>query len=84
MNYFLNSEFFLNCWSGEDVDDIQSSEALQFDFETIRDATDNFSDANKLGEGGFGSVYKVKYINRTYQSHIKQTINYKFLVIDIF
>jgi hypothetical protein len=33
---------------------------LQFDFETIRLATNNFSDANKLGQGGFGTVYKVK------------------------
>ncbi|TXG67247.1 hypothetical protein EZV62_008522 [Acer yangbiense] len=28
---------------------------------TISDATDNFSDENKLGEGGFGPVYKVTY-----------------------
>lgn len=32
---------------------------LQFDFNTIRTATDEFSDENKLGEGGFGAVYKV-------------------------
>ncbi|RWR91090.1 cysteine-rich receptor-like protein kinase 10 [Cinnamomum micranthum f. kanehirae] len=31
---------------------------LQIDFETIRVATDDFSDENKLGEGGFGVVYK--------------------------
>lgn len=30
-----------------------------FDFNTIAQATDNFSDNNKLGQGGFGSVYKV-------------------------
>lgn len=30
-----------------------------FDLETIVIATDNFSDANKLGRGGFGPVYKV-------------------------
>jgi hypothetical protein len=53
------STIFLNYSSGEDVDEIQSSEALQFDFDIISDATDNFSEANKLGEGGFGSVYKV-------------------------
>jgi hypothetical protein len=42
------------------VDDISSTtESLQFDFPTIRVATDNFSDANKLGQGGFGVVYKV-------------------------
>ncbi|XP_042458685.1 receptor-like serine/threonine-protein kinase SD1-8 [Zingiber officinale] len=31
-----------------------------FDLSTIRDATDNFSIDNKLGEGGFGPVYKGK------------------------
>lgn len=30
-----------------------------FDLSTLRTATNNFSDANKLGEGGFGPVYKV-------------------------
>ncbi|XP_059290563.1 G-type lectin S-receptor-like serine/threonine-protein kinase At4g27290 isoform X2 [Lycium ferocissimum] len=29
-----------------------------FDFETISDATNNFPLSNKLGEGGFGPVYK--------------------------
>ena len=28
-----------------------SVESLQFDFGTIRDATDDFSEANKLGQG---------------------------------
>lgn len=39
--------------------DISSVESLQFDFGTIETATNNFSDDNKLGEGGFGQVYKV-------------------------
>jgi hypothetical protein len=30
-----------------------------FDLEGILAATDSFSDANKLGEGGYGPVYKV-------------------------
>ncbi|XP_042511791.1 putative receptor-like protein kinase At4g00960 isoform X2 [Macadamia integrifolia] len=42
----------------DDHDEIISAESLQFNFETIRTATDNFSDANKLGQGGFGAVYK--------------------------
>ncbi|VVA21669.1 PREDICTED: cysteine-rich, partial [Prunus dulcis] len=40
------------------VNDISSVESLQFDFSTIVAATNNFSDDNKLGEGGFGQVYK--------------------------
>ena len=35
------------------------AESLQYNFETIRAATDDFSDENKLGQGGFGAVYKV-------------------------
>lgn len=30
-----------------------------FDLDILRLATHNFSDENKLGRGGFGSVYKV-------------------------
>ncbi|KAK4385260.1 Cysteine-rich receptor-like protein kinase [Sesamum angolense] len=35
----------------EAVDDISAPESLQFAFSTIRDATNNFSDNNKLGQG---------------------------------
>jgi hypothetical protein len=40
----------------EDFTDI---ECLQFDFATIEAATNRFSDENKIGQGGFGVVYKV-------------------------
>lgn len=40
-------------------DDISAVESLQFDFSSIRAATTDFDDANKLGQGGFGAVYKV-------------------------
>nr|GLL24077.1 putative receptor-like protein kinase At4g00960 [Ipomoea trifida] len=40
------------------VDDISTVESLQYNFGTIRHATNNFSDSNKLGQGGFGHVYK--------------------------
>ena len=37
------------------------SEELPFiDLATIRSATNEFSDSNKLGQGGFGTVYMVR------------------------
>ncbi|XXG59557.1 hypothetical protein AAC387_Pa04g1622 [Persea americana] len=36
-----------------------SEESFRFDLDTIRAATNDFSDENKLGQGGFGAVYKV-------------------------
>ncbi|WJX14845.1 non-specific serine/threonine protein kinase [Trifolium repens] len=44
----------------DDDDDIKIVESLQFNFDTIRVATSNFSEANKLGRGGFGVVYQGK------------------------
>ncbi|KAG5622812.1 hypothetical protein H5410_008030 [Solanum commersonii] len=44
-------------------DDISTAESFQYDFSTIRAATDNFSSDNKLGQGGFGPVYKGKLPN---------------------
>ena len=41
------------------MDEIRSVESLQLGFGTIKVATDDFSDANKLGQGGFVVVYKV-------------------------
>lgn len=42
----------------ENADEIWHVESLQFNFETINFATNSFSDVNRLGEGGFGFVYK--------------------------
>ncbi|CAL5011570.1 unnamed protein product [Urochloa decumbens] len=41
-------------WTTQDTD----SEFKLFDFPRIVEATDNFSEQQKLGQGGFGSVYK--------------------------
>jgi len=49
----------------EDSTDLQEFESTKnsdlpfFDLSSIAAATDHFSDSNKLGQGGFGSVYKV-------------------------
>uniref|UniRef100_A0A7N2RES7 Protein kinase domain-containing protein n=1 Tax=Quercus lobata TaxID=97700 RepID=A0A7N2RES7_QUELO len=40
------------------TNEISTVESLQFDFATIEAATNKFSDDNKLGECGFGQVYK--------------------------
>ncbi|GLT30986.1 hypothetical protein SLA2020_057550 [Shorea laevis] len=47
----------------ENVDEMEDVESLQYDFDTIRTATSNFSDENKLGQGGFGAVYKGRLDN---------------------
>ncbi|CAJ2630365.1 unnamed protein product [Trifolium pratense] len=44
----------------DDDDDIEIAESLQFNFDTIVVATNNFSEANKLRHGGFGVVYHGK------------------------
>ncbi|TVU19896.1 hypothetical protein EJB05_36077, partial [Eragrostis curvula] len=41
-----------------DEDEMRSSDFILYDFSTLRTATGNFSEKNKLGEGGFGPVYK--------------------------
>ncbi|KAL7154929.1 hypothetical protein ABFS83_03G037300 [Erythranthe nasuta] len=53
-NEMINPEF-----SGE----ISTTESIQHDFGKIRSATDNFSDDNKLGQGGFGAVYMGKMVS---------------------
>ncbi|KAF3450459.1 hypothetical protein FNV43_RR06542 [Rhamnella rubrinervis] len=48
--------------SAEEIND-ESAESLQFEFETIRAATNSFADANKIGQGGFGAVYRGRLSN---------------------
>ncbi|KAK4491958.1 hypothetical protein RD792_002742 [Penstemon davidsonii] len=47
----------------DDADEISVVESLQYDFGKIRAATNDFCEANKLGQGGFGVVYKGKLLN---------------------
>ncbi|WZZ25429.1 hypothetical protein YC2023_008830 [Brassica napus] len=44
-----------------DGEDITTAGSLQFDFKAIKAATDKFSEGNKLGQGGFGLVYKAGF-----------------------
>lgn len=40
---------------------MEGADSLLLDLSTLRTATMNFNESNKLGEGGFGSVYKVNF-----------------------
>lgn len=40
-------------------DDIKHEDLPSYDYEELAIATNNFDTNNKLGKGGFGSVYKV-------------------------
>ncbi|KAA3477889.1 cysteine-rich receptor-like protein kinase 25 isoform X1 [Gossypium australe] len=42
----------------KDKSKARTMNSLQYDMSTIEAATDNFSDANMIGVGGFGSMYK--------------------------
>ncbi|KMT04027.1 hypothetical protein BVRB_8g187300 [Beta vulgaris subsp. vulgaris] len=60
----------------ERVEDFTTVESLQYDLTTLQSATSNFSEENKLGEGGFGGVYKKSKISKeigSIQSSSKST-----------
>ncbi|KAL5976139.1 hypothetical protein ACLOJK_020469 [Asimina triloba] len=56
-----------HCWffseENEFEDSTKASELPLFDLKIIAAATNNFSSENKLGEGGFGPVYKGTLMN---------------------
>ncbi|XP_047164831.1 G-type lectin S-receptor-like serine/threonine-protein kinase At1g11300 [Vigna umbellata] len=47
----------------EELSRVKLQELLLFDFEKLATATNNFHQSNKLGQGGFGPVYKGKLPN---------------------
>ncbi|WRX27422.1 Protein kinase domain - like 10 [Theobroma cacao] len=60
-------------------DEIGSAESLQYDFSTIRAATDDFSDTNKLGQGGFGAVYKGTVANPVRRAYLDWERRHKII-----
>uniref|UniRef100_A0A803L6H4 Protein kinase domain-containing protein n=1 Tax=Chenopodium quinoa TaxID=63459 RepID=A0A803L6H4_CHEQI len=59
-----NDSIYGNMVSGElpqtpaSKNDFVTAESLQYDLRTLQTATNNFSDHQKIGRGGFGVVYK--------------------------
>ncbi|XP_065617507.1 cysteine-rich receptor-like protein kinase 10 isoform X2 [Quercus suber] len=62
---FKKSDQILNYRAASELTTVDS--CLQFDFGTIEAATNKFSDDNKIGEGGFGKVYKPVQVHICYQ-----------------
>uniref|UniRef100_A0A453A197 Gnk2-homologous domain-containing protein n=1 Tax=Aegilops tauschii subsp. strangulata TaxID=200361 RepID=A0A453A197_AEGTS len=46
-------------YSTDEAEGMESVESMLIDISTLRAATEDFAESNKLGEGGFGPVYKV-------------------------
>ncbi|PWA79326.1 cysteine-rich receptor-like protein kinase 8 [Artemisia annua] len=62
----------------EDIEEISTAESLQYSFGIIREATDDFSENNKLGEGGFGLVYKQIVLCFTLTFHVATCNSFVF------
>ncbi|VVB11966.1 unnamed protein product [Arabis nemorensis] len=48
-----------------DGDDMTTIESLQLDYKIVQAATNDYSENNKIGRGGFGEVYKGTFSNGT-------------------
>ena len=74
-SYFVSYGLLQLCASGDDITTIDS---LQLDYRTIQAATNDYSENNKIGRGGFGEVYKVLLVlSSGFYGHKKE----KYLLI---
>ncbi|KAM3300525.1 hypothetical protein ACQJBY_041507 [Aegilops geniculata] len=50
-------------YTTDEAEGMESVESMLIDISTLRAATEDFAESNKLGEGGFGPVYKGTLLN---------------------
>jgi len=63
---FSELPMYFDCIGHEEVEEytlINEDQQIVFMMEALLVATKNFHDDNKLGEGGFGPLYKVTFAN---------------------
>lgn len=58
--FFRHCSIYSKDQNEADLEEIAVQAYKQFSFETLSKATNNFHPDQKLGEGGFGPVFKVK------------------------
>lgn len=58
---WLRSKYHVSCFFIGDIEGQTGFRGLvSFTYDDLKAAAKNFSDENKIGQGGFSSVYKVK------------------------
>ncbi|CAL5410947.1 unnamed protein product [Camellia sinensis] len=60
--------------------EITTVQSLQYDLGTVQAATNNFSNQNKIGQGGFGHVYKIA-VKRLSQNSGQGAVQFKNEVV---
>lgn len=80
IDYFRRFSLHYSGFSGSnDVEKLSKTlndSSLNFKYSTIEKATGSFDSSNKLGQGGFGTVYKVVCL----PSHIKISYNFSLCI----
>jgi len=58
--FYIATKFKLMCcYAGNILGATEFKSPVNYKYNDLKAATRNFNDENKLGEGGFGDVYKV-------------------------